>query len=357
MQPGERCTIMDDRQQCIDIVIPNYNGLEVLVPCLQSIADQSHSMVQVIIVDNGSSDGSVEFLAENFPDVQLIALSENTGFSAAVNTGIVAGSSPLIFLLNNDTELEPRCLEQLVHAADTLAGYDFFAPKMLSFHERTVLDGAGDGYLRGGAGYRLGTMERDSEVYNRPGPVFGACAGAVLYRRSLFDRVGTFDEDFFAYLEDVDLNLRINRAGLCGYYLPTSVVYHIGSATSGSRINAFTVRLSTRNSLLVLLKNYQLSLLLRQLPVIVIYQFCWFLFVIKKGQVLPYAKGIWHALAMTRQMRRRNRALRMNDSLSTGEFASCLKEAEKRVVASIMRRRSAEGKGNKIFQFYSFFFL
>ena len=354
---GECCTIMDDGQQRVDIIIPNYNGLKVLVPCLQSIAEQSHCRVKIIIVDNGSSDGSVDYIAENFPDVQLIALSENTGFSAAVNTGINAGSSPLIFLLNNDTELEPGCLEHLVTASGTLTDYDFFAPKMLSFQERTVLDGAGDGYLRGGAGYRLGTMERDSDVYNQAGPVFGACAGAVLYRRSLFDRVGLFDADFFAYLEDVDLNLRINRAGLSGYYFPASVVYHIGSATSGSKINEFTVRLSTRNSLLVLLKNYRLSLFLRLLPVIVIYQFCWFLFVIKKGQFLPYAQGVWHALTMTRQMRHKHRQLRKLDSLSTAEFAACLKEAEKSVVASIMRRRSAEGKGNLLFQLYGFFFL
>ncbi|MCW5214516.1 glycosyltransferase family 2 protein [Desulfobulbus sp. US5] len=118
------------------------------------------------------------------------------------------------------------------------------------------MDGAGDGYLRGGAGYRLGTMELDGPAYNQAGLIFGACAGAVLYRRSLFDQIGLFDEDFFAYLEDVDLNLRINHSGKRGYYVPTAKVYHIGSASSGSKINPFTIRLSTRNSFYVLLKNY-----------------------------------------------------------------------------------------------------
>ncbi len=348
---------MDEEWLQVDIIIPNYNGLKVLIPCLQSIAGQTWQGLKVIVVDNGSSDGSVGYLTENFPEVQLVALSENTGFSAAVNSGIHAGTSPLIFLLNNDTELEPGCLEHLVTAADTMNGYDFFAPKMLAFHDRTLLDGAGDGYLRGGAGYRLGTMEGDSEVYNQAGPVFGACAGAVLYRRSLFERVGFFEEDFFAYLEDVDLNLRINRAGLRGYYLPAAVVYHIGSATSGSKINEFTVRLSTRNSLLVLLKNYRLSLFLRLLPVIIIYQFCWLLFVIKKRQFIPYVRGVWQALAMGRNMRYKHRELRRHDRLGSAEFATILKEAEKSVVASIMRRRSAEGKGNTIFELYRLFFL
>lgn len=348
---------MHDAQQYIDIVVPNYNGLKVLVPCLESIVCQSYQPVNVIIVDNGSSDGTAVFVQENFPEIKLIVLPENLGFSAAVNAGIAAGSSPLIFLLNNDTELETSCLEQLIKAADSLDGYDFFAPKMLSYHEREFLDGAGDGYLRGGAGYRLGTMEKDSEVYDQAKPVFGACGGAVLYRRSLFDRVGLFDEDFFAYLEDVDLNLRINRAGLRGYYIPKAVVYHIGSATSGSKINAFTIRLSTRNSFFVLLKNYQLPLFLRLLPVIFIYQFCWFLFVIKKQQILPYAKGVCQALTMTLLMRRKLRKLSKNDKLNTTQFAACLKEAEKCVVDSIMRRRSAQGKGNSLLRLYGFLFL
>ena len=348
---------MDNVQQHVDIIIPNYNGLKVLVPCLESISEQSYQLINVIIVDNGSSDGTALFVQENFPEIQLIVLPKNLGFSAAVNAGIAAGSSPLIFLLNNDTELETSCLDQLIKAAGSLVDYDFFAPKMLSYHEREFLDGAGDGYLRGGAGYRLGTMEKDSEVYDQAKPVFGACGGAVLYRRSLFDRVGLLDEDFFAYLEDVDLNLRINRAGLRGYYTPKAVVYHIGSATSGSKINAFTISLSTRNSFFVLLKNYQLPLFFRLLPVIVIYQFCWLLFVIKKQQIIPYVKGVYQAFTMALLMRRKHRKLRENDKLDTTQFAACLKEAEKCVVDSIMRRRAAQGKGNSLLRLYGVLFL
>lgn len=348
---------MQNSQQYIDIVIPNYNGLRVLVPCLNSIARQAYPYIKVIVVDNGSTDGSGRFVCEKFPEIQLIALTENAGFSAAVNAGIMAGASPLVFLLNNDTELKKNCIQHLAQAAHSLTRYDFFVPKMLSFHDHSVIDGASDGFLRGGAGYRIGTMEKDSPIYSLPGPTFGACGGAALYRRSLFDQVGLFDEDFFAYLEDVDFNLRINRAGFHGYYVPAAAVYHIGSATSGSKINDFTLRLSTRNSFYVLLKHYQLSLLLRLLPVIIIYQLCWFVFCLKKGHIGSYAKGLAQVSAKAIVMRRKHAALRKKDRLTTAELALCLKKSEKNVVESIKRRRSAQGKKNTLLQLYEFFFL
>jgi GT2 family glycosyltransferase len=341
----------------VDIVIPTWNGWPLLERCLQTIARQSFCNSIITVVDNGSTDGTAASLEKLYPEVRSIVFAENRGFSAAVNAGITGGASPYIFLLNNDTELEPDCLQQLVTAAGSLPDFAFFVPKMLSFHDRALLDGAGDGYLRGGAGYRLGTMEQDNGAYDQSGPVFGACAGAVLYRRSLFEKVGLFDEDFFAYLEDVDLNLRINRRGLRGYYVAPARVYHVGSATTGSKINPMTIRLSTRNSLYVLVKNYQLSLFLRFLPVIVVYQFCWLLFAVKKQQFRPYCRGMWQAVARLRQMRRKHHELRGHDTLTSPEFASCLQRAEKSVVESIMRRRREQGKGNWLLRLYGFLFL
>ena len=341
----------------VDIIIPNFNGLRFFAVCLQSINLQTYTPFIVWTVDNGSTDGSAEWIRKNYPDVRVVCLPENRGFSAAVNAGIAQSNAPYIFLLNNDTELPPYCLSSLVEAAENLKEYDFFAPKMMSFHNRDVLDGAGDGFLRGGAGYRLGTMEKDSACYNRPGPVFGACGGAVLYRRSLFDRVGLLDEDFFAYLEDVDLNLRINRAGFQGYYVPEAVVYHIGSATTGSRINEFTIRLSTRNSFLVLLKNYSFLIFFRFLPIIFIYQLTWVIFVLKKKHFIAYLQGIGQVFPLMTRMRRKHREIRKTDAMTAVQLSRCLKEAEKSVVTSIMRRRSAEGKGNMLLRVYDFLFL
>ena len=336
----------------VSIVIPNWNGLRFLPVCLASLQRQQYNLQQIIVVDNGSSDGSLEYLRTEQPQVRLITLPKNQGFSAAVNAGILSSDAPYIFLLNNDTELEPDCLQHLLKAADELPEYDVFAPKMLSFQQRDVLDGAGDAYLRGGAGYRLGTMEKDSVIYNQPGPVFGACAGAALYRRSLFKRIGLFDEDFFAYLEDVDFNLRLNRAGGKAWYVPAAKVYHIGSASSGSKFNPFTIRLSTRNSIYILCKHYSLPLFLRFLPVIAIYQFLWLIFSIKKGHLRAYCQGMAEALAGGRKIGRKQREIRCHDRLSKAEFADRLQAAEKAAVDSIMRRRTEQGKGNGLLRLY-----
>ena len=346
----------NDQTPAVNLIIPNWNGLRFLPTCLVSIEQQNFISLQITVVDNGSHDGSLEYLRENHSQVRVIALPENRGFSAAVNQGILSSTAPFVFLLNNDTELDSACLSHLVQVAEEQKEFDFFSPKMLSFHDRTVLDGAGDGYLRGGAGYRLGTMELDGPAYNQAGPIFGACAGAVLYRRSLFDQIGLFDEDFFAYLEDVDLNLRINHSGRRGYYIPTAKVYHIGSASSGSKINPFTIRLSTRNSFYVLLKNYPTLLLLRLLPVILIYQFFWLLFVMKKGQIPAYLQGLGQAVVSMRKIRKKRKQISTYDLLNVGKFATCLSLAEKAVLVSIMRRRRAEGKNNWLLNLYRVFF-
>lgn len=337
--------------QHVDIIIPNLNGKKFLDTCLDSIPSPFFTAGRVIVVDNGSTDGSVAYLQEHYPEVQVVAFAENQGFSPAVNAGIRAGRSPLVFLLNNDTELEKDCLQLLVQAAAT-SGEAFFAPKMLCYGDREVLDGAGDGYLRGGAGYRLGTLERDDGDYNTSRQVFGACAGAVLYRRAMLEEIGLFDEDFFAYLEDVDLNLRANRAGFSCRYVPEARVYHIGSATTGSKINATTVRLSTRNSIYVLAKHYSMGLLLRFFPAICLYQFFWFLFVIKKNQVPAYCRGLGQGVANLLLMRSKLSQVRSKDRVGPAQFADLLRSAEDEVVLSIMRRRRQLGKGNRLFALY-----
>lgn len=335
----------------IDIVIPNWNGKRFLDICLASIRAQSFRDWRVFLVDNGSTDASVDFVREHFPEVQVIALAENTGFSPAVNRGIAAGEAEFVFLLNNDTELAPDCLERLMDAA-AQSSADFFAAKMLSFHQRDLLDGAGEGFLRGGAGYRLGTLEADGGFYGASRTVFGACAGAALYRRRVLDEVGGFDPDFFAYLEDVDWNLRAARLGKVCRYVAEARVYHIGSATSGSKFNPLTIRLSTRNSFFVLAKNYSLPMLARYSLPILIYQFFWLLFVLKKRQFFPYLQGCFAALADLPAMRRKFRAGLSGREIAPAFLREKLRQAEREAVESIMRRRQAAGKGNALFRLY-----
>ncbi|MCP3931665.1 MAG: glycosyltransferase family 2 protein [Bacteroidetes bacterium] len=341
----------------IGIIIPNYNGKKVLIECLKSLQKQTFTDFSVTVVDNGSTDGSLEILQNQFPFVKVISWPENRGFSPAVNEGILSSDTPLVFLLNNDTEVDANCLFELFKAANENQEYDFFAAKLYNYDDRSRLDGAGDGYLRGGVGYRLGTMERDGDHYRSSRQVFGACGGAALYRRSFFDQVGMFDDDFFAYLEDVDVNLRANCRHKKCWFVANAKVYHIGSATTGSKVNPFTVRLSTRNNLNVLVKNYPLQIFLRYLPVICLYQFFWLLFVIKKGQFVAYVKGLIGFFANLPRMLRKRRENLRETTADVNEIAELICAAEKEVIYSIMKRREENGKDNKLFNCYLKLFL
>ena len=237
--------------------------------------------------------------------------------------------------------------------------FHVFALKMMNFHERQFIDGAGDAVLRGGVGYRVGTMEEDSEEYQKNRETFGACAGAALYSKSYFNKVGLFDADFFAYLEDVDLNMRARRHGLRCMFIAGAIVYHIGSASSGSKINPFTVRLTTRNNIYVLIKNYPLRLFFQFFPAIIIYQLAWLLFCVKKGMLLPYFSGLYEGLRMLPYFYNKGRALQKKRGLISPEiFAGMIRTAEREAVGSIMSRRTAEGKNNFLLSCYcKLFFL
>lgn len=342
----------------IEIVIPNWNGMEMLSHCLGSIRQQTFTNYSVTVVDNGSTDGSLAMLSEKFPEVRVIPIDYNSGFSVAVNRGIVDSSAPWILLLNNDMEVPPACLEQLVSGFKKYKNYDYFALKMMSFSQRDIVDGAGDAFLRGGVGYRLGTLEKDNMKYSVSRQTYGACAGAALYSKGFFQKVGLFDEDFFAYLEDVDLNLRALRKGVRCVFLSDAIVYHIGSATSGSKINETTIRLSTRNNLAVIIKNYPAYFFLRFFCPIVIYQTMWLLFCLKKGMAMPYVKGLLQGvIRFPLYYRKRKNIQKDTGGISIKELGDILSSAEKEAVFSIMARREAAGKSNLLLEYYCKLFL
>ncbi len=349
---------MTTNESLIEIIIPNWNGEALLADCLCSLKKQTVAHFSVTVVDNGSEDNSLEMVKNVFPEAKTLVFDHNTGFSVAVNRGIEASSAPWLLLLNNDMEVAEDCLEKLLAAIQKYDAYDFFALKMMNFYKRAYIDGAGDAVLRGGAGYRLGTLEQDTSFYTNDRDCFGACAGAALYKREFFEQIGTFDPDFFAYLEDVDLNMRANRVGMRCRFIASAVVYHIGSASSGSKINAFTVRLSTRNTIYVLLKNYPLSLFLRFFPAIVVYQFMWILFCCKKGMISPYIKGIFQAArSFSVQLEKKRIFLKKENCIAQKTFASLIKASEREAVTSIMNRRAASGKSNYFLNCYTRLFL
>lgn len=335
------------------IIIPNFNGKKYLQKCLDSIRNQTFQNFGVILVDNGSSDGSVSFVKRHYPEMDLIEFSRNQGFSRAINSGVRQAHGKYICLLNNDIELHPDFLKEIVGVLETERHIDYCAAKMLNFYARDQIDGAGDGVFRAGAGYKRGSLEKDSQRYDKQMIVFGACAGAALYRRSFFGTVGLFDEDFFAYLEDVDINMRANRLGLKCLYVPSAKVYHIGSATTGSIFNPFTVSLSTKNLFNVVIKNYPAILLIHILPSLLLYHLFWFALVFVNKQAHGYFKGLFKAVSDFPKMQRKRRKMLARQVVSHQNFLDKIRKSEKEVMEMILRRsRSRKARVVKLVEFY-----
>ena len=255
----------NSHEKSVTIVIPNYNGLRFMEPCMAALEKQNCRDFEILVVDNGSLDGSVEWLKEHrYP---TIFLKENTGFSGAVNVGIKAAKSQFVLLLNNDTEAEPDFVGELLKAIQRSDQIFAVSSRMVQMYHKELMDDAGDMYSVLGWAYQRG-VGRSSRGYNREREVFSACAGAAIYRRAVFEQIGYFDERHFAYLEDIDVCYRAKIFGWHNRYCPSAVVYHVGSGTSGSKYNAFKVRLAARNNVYLNYKNMPfLQLAVNLLPI------------------------------------------------------------------------------------------
>jgi GT2 family glycosyltransferase len=246
----------------VSVVIPTWNGLDMLEVLLPSLERQTFGDFSVVVVDNGSTDGTPKHLAERWPRVHVLALPENAGFAPAVNLGIAAGEAPRVALLNNDLELDPGWMDAMVRALHAHPGAGSATGRMLAFHDRDLIDDAGNGFSWYGVGFARGKREPDDGRYREPEAVFAACGGAALYRRAALDDVGLFDEDFFAYAEDLDWGFRAQLAGWACRYVPDAVSYHIGAGTS-ARAGDLSRYLTFRNSLWLVLKGFPRTALLR----------------------------------------------------------------------------------------------
>ena len=279
----------------ISIIIPNFNGEQFLKECLNSIKKQNFSHYEVIIVDNGSNDGSVEYLNENYDEFTLIQNQENLGFATAVNQGIKASNAEYVFLLNNDTELEVECVSKLLNCIDNDENIFGVSSKMIQNQDRNLIDDAGDEYTILGYTKKVGN-NRSKELYKNKREIFSACAGAAIYRRNIFDIIGYFDENFFAYMDDVDISYRARIYGFKCVYCPEAVVYHDVSATSGSKYNAFKIRLAARNNVYVPYKNMPWPQLILNLLFLILGFLIKYLVFLKKGHGNDYIAGLKEGL-------------------------------------------------------------
>ena len=275
----------------VTIIIPNYNGKTYLETCLASLRTQTIRDFRILVVDNGSTDDSLTFLAEQYPKVGVLALDKNYGFSAAVNRGIQAANTPYVLLLNNDTEAESGFVEALLSGIRRSPRIFSCQAKILDYNNREFLDGAGDFYCVLGWAFARGKGQPE-QYYDKRERIFASCAGAAIYRREIFEEIGYFDERHFAYLEDMDVGYRARIRGYENYFEPAARVYHMGSATTGSRYNALKVRLSARNNIYLAYKNMPLPQLLCNSPMIFFGILVKLLFFKKRGLGKEYRLGI-----------------------------------------------------------------
>jgi len=241
----------------ITVIIPHWNAVQHLPTCLESLRRQTYPNVEIIVADNGSTDGSLELLARDYPDVRVLALGENRGFAGACNAGIRAAQGEFIALLNNDTEADPRWLEEVAAAFDRYPEAGLVASKMLLFDRRDTFHTAGDFYRVNGVPGNRGVWQKDVGQYDREAYVFSACGGSAAYRRAMLDQIGLLDEDFFYSCEDLDLAWRAQLAGWRCVYAPRAVVYHKLSATGGGVTASFY---DGRNFIYLLAKDYPADL-------------------------------------------------------------------------------------------------
>ncbi|HML05040.1 MAG TPA: glycosyltransferase family 2 protein [Methanobacterium sp.] len=278
----------------VDVIIPNYNGKKFFKACFNSLKTQEN-VSKVIIVDNASSDGSVNYIEKEYPEFILIKNNENLGFAAAVNQGINYSSAPYVFLLNNDTELENNCIFNALKCIKANDNIFAVSSKMIQYNDRTKIDDAGDEYTILGWTKKVGDG-KSRDLYNGPREIFSACSGSALYRKSVFEEIGYFDENFFAYMEDVDISYRAKIKGYKCLYCPEAVVYHVGSGTSGSRYNEFKIRLAARNNIYVPYKNMPWPQLLLNSVFLFIGYFFKYIFFLKQGYSSIYLKGLKEGL-------------------------------------------------------------
>ena len=270
------------------VVIPNWNGAHHLPTCLDSLRRQSYPDFEVIVADNGSTDGSLELLERDYPEVKVVALPENRGFAGGVNAGIREARGEIIAVFNNDAEADPCWLEELAGALARHPKAGMATPKVLLFDRRDVIHTVGDCYGVDGVPGNRGVWQRDEGQFDDEEYVFGAAGVAAAYRRAMLDEVGLLDEDLISYCEDVDLAWRAQLVGWKCVYVPKAVVYHKVSATGGGKIASYYCG---RNFICVIAKDYPTTLLKKYWRRIVCAQFSIAWEALKAWRITPGSPG------------------------------------------------------------------
>lgn len=303
------------------VIVVNWNGKHLLGDCLGSLIRQSLAGLEIVLVDNGSSDGSVSYVREHFPGMRVIALEKNLGFAAANNRAIEATGTEFVALLNNDALADACWAERLIGAvADERIG--MAASRVALFADQKRLDSAGDGMTVVGVGYKRGHREA-ADDYSAPELVFGASGCAMLLRRTMLQDIGLLDEDFFFSYEDADLSFRAQLRGWKCLYVPDAIVYHKLNVSIG-RVSSEYVYYGQRNVEYVFFKNMPSRLLWRYLPVHFLNGILAFGYFAARGKTVPFLRSKWAFLRDLAKVRKKRREIQRRRTASDREVDSLL---------------------------------
>ena len=273
----------------VSVVIPNYNGNKYFRACIEALESQTYTNFEIIVIDNASTDDDYMWINER-KDIIFKRLDKNYGFSKAVNEGIKLAKGEYVLLLNNDTVASANFIEELVKMIEKDKQIFAVCSKMIQHHNNHLIDDAGDEYTILGWAYKCGDG-MPITTHTQSKRVFSACAGAAIYRKEVFDKIGYFDEKFFAYMEDVDISYRALIYGYKNMYCADAMIEHIGSATSGSKYNSFKVKLAARNNIYVPYKNMPFLQLIINMPFLLLGYLIKYIFFSRKGFGKEYKHG------------------------------------------------------------------
>lgn len=307
--------------QDLVIIIPTRGLGELLRGTLDALRVQTCRDFEVVVALDAAPDATPDWLAEEFPFVELLRLPSRGGFAGTVNAALRSTDHPMVMLLNDDARPAPDCIFRLLDAAGRHPDFHGFATRICYHYSPRLLESAGDGFSLAGRGFHRGWRQTDGPPFDREEEVFGACAAAALYRRELFTRVGLFEEEFFAVHEDVDLAFRARRRGMRFLYVPSARVVHKGSATLG-RKSGDAVYYDSRNSELLLLKNVPLTGFLRMLPWYALYTYHNFLCAVRGGRLLPWLSGKLAVLPRLPRMLRRGALVELEATVPFTDVAA-----------------------------------
>jgi GT2 family glycosyltransferase len=303
----------------VTVIIPNYNGRGVLKTCLDSVKAQDYKRLEIIVVDNGSSDGSAEYVRRNFAQVSVIVNERNLGFAQAANQGVLQSQGEFVALLNNDTKADTSWITNLVKVIQTDGTIGSCASKQLSFYHPDVIDSAGIQLLRGGYPSNRGHNQKDERRFNAIEEVFGAPGASAFYRKAMLEGIGLFDRDYFVYNEEFDLSFRARLSGWKCVYVPQAVVYHMGGRTRAGSDRKFLIFYMERNRIFTIVKNYPLAMLMYYFPYLLKYEIDILFRLITRFEIEPLLARV-DVLRFLPNMLKKRKAIQAHRVLFNKEF-------------------------------------